>query len=83
MATCKTQADYKRQFGLNIVTRFSFFSLYNLYNLMDRMIKKHTPATEPMTTPQIPPVDKDESIKDKKMIEAMKIVDKVKLKQAK
>lgn len=28
---------------------------------MDRMIKKHTPATEPMTTPQISPVDKDES----------------------
>ena len=50
---------------------------------MDRMIKKHTPATELMTTPQISPVDKDESIKDKKMIEAMKIVDKVKLKQAK
>lgn len=50
---------------------------------MDRMIKKHTPATEAMTTPQISPVDKDESIKDNKMIEAMKIVDKVKLKQAK
>lgn len=50
---------------------------------MDRMIKKHTPATEPMTTPQIPPLYKDESIKDKKMIEAMKIVDKMKLKQAK
>ena len=86
MATCKTQADYKHQLGLNILTRFSFFSLYNLYNLynlIDRMIKKHTPATEPMTTPQIPPVDKDESIKDNKMIEAMKTVDKVKLKQAK
>ena len=52
---------------------------------MDRMIKKHTPATEPMTTPQIPPVDKDESIKDNKMIEEndRKIVDKMKLKQAK
>ena len=50
---------------------------------MDRIIKKHTPATKPMTTPQISPVDKDESIKDNKMIEAMKIVDKVKLKQAK
>ena len=50
---------------------------------MDRMIKKHTPATKPMTTPQISPVDKDESIKDNKMIEAMKTVDKVKLKQAK
>ena len=48
---------------------------------MDRMIKKHTPATKPMTTPQISPVDKDESIKDKKMIEAMKIVDKTKLKK--
>ena len=34
-----------------------------------------------MTTPQIPPVDKDK--KDNKMIEAMKIVDKMNLKQAK
>ena len=50
---------------------------------MDWMIKKHTPATEPMTTPQISPVDKDESIKNNKIIEAMKIVDKVNLKQAK
>ena len=50
---------------------------------MGRMIKRHIPATEPMTTPQISPVDKDESIKDNKTIEAMKIVDKVKLKLAK
>ena len=48
------------------------------------MIKRHTPTTEPMTTPQIsPPVDKDESIKDNKTIEAMKMFDIVKLKQAK
>ena len=50
---------------------------------MDRMIKKHTPATKPMTTPQISPVDKDESIKDNNMIEAMKMGNIVKLKQEK
>ena len=50
---------------------------------MDRMIKKHTPATKPMTTPQISPVDKDESIKDNNTIEAMKMGNIVKLKQEK
>ena len=47
------------------------------------MIKRHTPATEPITTPQISPVDKDESIKDNKAIEALKMFYIVKLKQAK
>ena len=50
---------------------------------MGSMIKRHTPATEPMTTPQISPLDKDECIKDNKTIEAMKMFDIVKLKQAK
>ena len=50
---------------------------------MGSMIKRHTPAIEPMTTPQISPDDKDESIKDNKTIEAMKMFDIVKLKQAK
>ena len=74
------QVDYKHEFDNNAVARFSF---HFRYNLMSSMIKRHTPATEPMTTPQISPVDKDESIKDKKTIEAMKMFDIVKLKQAK
>ena len=74
------QVDYKHEFDYNAVTRFSF---HFRYNLMGSMIKRHTPATEPMPTPQISPVDKDESIKDKKTIEAMKMFDIVKLKQAK
>ena len=68
--------------NLTIMLWLDFLSILD-FNLMGSMIKRHTPAIEPMTTPQISPFDKDESIKDNKTIEAMKMFDIVKLKQAK